>query len=209
MYECIDSNYIITGTQFKSYADGLFVGSSPLGPFQFQKHSPMSSKPTGFAAGAGHGSTFGSAAVVTGQQDCGKACNDHSDCSGGCNFCSGPGGKCEEGLTTGTPVAVLGQMYHIATSSVSVKARFERRLGIYPTLLIDNRLLVDTYLGDYPHELPARAQAQAQATSAQATSAQATSAQAASAQAASAPICPVGGLHYPRQSCSLQMPADQ
>jgi beta-xylosidase len=45
--------YAVPGTQFKSYADGLFVGDSPLGPFTFQAHSPMSSRPVGFAAGAG------------------------------------------------------------------------------------------------------------------------------------------------------------
>ena len=32
------------------------------------------------------------------KQDCGKQCTDHSDCTGGCNFCSGPGGHCEEGV---------------------------------------------------------------------------------------------------------------
>jgi hypothetical protein len=50
--------YAVPGTQYKSYADGLFVGDSPLGPFTFQAHSPMSSRPVGFAAGAGHGSSY-------------------------------------------------------------------------------------------------------------------------------------------------------
>ena len=58
-------------------------------------------------AAHGHGSTLG-------HQDCGKACNDHSDCSGGCSFCSGPGGKCEEGHTAPTveaPDAVPGRAF--------------------------------------------------------------------------------------------------
>ena len=46
------------GTQFKSYADGLYVGDAPTGPFRLVPSSPFSHKPTGFAAGAGHSSTF-------------------------------------------------------------------------------------------------------------------------------------------------------
>ncbi|MBX6379362.1 MAG: family 43 glycosylhydrolase [Thermoflavifilum aggregans] len=45
------------GTEFSGYADGVAVGNSPLGPFQFQS-DPLSYKPGGFARGAGHGSTF-------------------------------------------------------------------------------------------------------------------------------------------------------
>ena len=50
--------YAVPGTQWKSYADGLFTSRGPLGPFAFAKHAPFSHKPTGFAAGAGHSSTF-------------------------------------------------------------------------------------------------------------------------------------------------------
>lgn len=46
------------GTEFKSYADGVYVSDSPLGPFNPQKHNPFAYKPEGFAAGAGHGSLF-------------------------------------------------------------------------------------------------------------------------------------------------------
>jgi xylan 1,4-beta-xylosidase len=46
------------GTEFKSYADGVYVSDHPLGPFEPQKHNPFVSKPEGFAAGAGHGSLF-------------------------------------------------------------------------------------------------------------------------------------------------------
>jgi xylan 1,4-beta-xylosidase len=46
------------GTQFKSYADGVYVSDNPLGPFQLQPHNPFSYKPEGYASGAGHGSSF-------------------------------------------------------------------------------------------------------------------------------------------------------
>ncbi len=50
--------YGAPGTEFSSYADGVVVGDSPLGPFTPQKHNPFSYKPGGFARGAGHGNTF-------------------------------------------------------------------------------------------------------------------------------------------------------
>ncbi len=46
------------GTEFKSYADGIYVSDNPLGPFSLQKHNPFAYKPEGFAAGAGHGGLF-------------------------------------------------------------------------------------------------------------------------------------------------------
>jgi len=46
------------GTEFKSYADGVYVSDNPLGPFTLQPHNPFAYRPDGFAAGAGHGSTF-------------------------------------------------------------------------------------------------------------------------------------------------------
>lgn len=46
------------GTEFKSYSDATYVGDSPLGPFRLQDHNPFAYKPEGFAAAAGHGSTF-------------------------------------------------------------------------------------------------------------------------------------------------------
>ena len=51
-------SYSAPGTQFKSYGDGVYVSSSPLGPFTFAPYSPYSFKPTGFIGGAGHSSTF-------------------------------------------------------------------------------------------------------------------------------------------------------
>ncbi len=50
--------YAGPGTEFKSYADGVYTAASPLGPFTSQPHNPFAYKPEGFAAGAGHGSTF-------------------------------------------------------------------------------------------------------------------------------------------------------
>ncbi len=50
--------YSAPGTEFKTYADGVYVADSPLGPFEYADYSPFSFKPTGFIAGAGHGNTF-------------------------------------------------------------------------------------------------------------------------------------------------------
>jgi beta-xylosidase len=49
--------YGAPGTEFSGYADGVLVGSHPLGPFTPQP-MPFSYKPGGFARGAGHGATF-------------------------------------------------------------------------------------------------------------------------------------------------------
>jgi xylan 1,4-beta-xylosidase len=50
--------YSAPGTEYKSYAEGVLVADSPMGPFAYQPNSPASSKPSGFIAGAGHGSSF-------------------------------------------------------------------------------------------------------------------------------------------------------
>jgi hypothetical protein len=50
--------YSAPGTQFKTYANGMLVADKPMGPFTYQDYSPFAVKPTGFIAGAGHGSTF-------------------------------------------------------------------------------------------------------------------------------------------------------
>ncbi|HTR42204.1 MAG TPA: family 43 glycosylhydrolase [Pseudomonadales bacterium] len=50
--------YAAPGTQFHSYADGIFVGTTPKGPFTYAPYSPFSQKPTGFVTGAGHSGTF-------------------------------------------------------------------------------------------------------------------------------------------------------
>ena len=49
--------YSAPGTQFNVYGDGVYVGKSPLGPFEYAAHNPFCYKPGGFATGAGHGST--------------------------------------------------------------------------------------------------------------------------------------------------------
>ncbi|RCW90329.1 family 43 glycosylhydrolase [Winogradskyella arenosi] len=49
--------YAAPGTQFNVYADGVYVGETPLGPFEYMKNNPMSFKPGGFTNGAGHGIT--------------------------------------------------------------------------------------------------------------------------------------------------------
>ena len=49
--------YAAPGTQFNVYADGVYVGDTPLGPYTYMKNNPMSFKPGGFTNGAGHGIT--------------------------------------------------------------------------------------------------------------------------------------------------------
>ena len=49
--------YAAPGTQFNVYADGVYIGESPLGPFKYMKNNPMCFKPGGFTNGAGHGIT--------------------------------------------------------------------------------------------------------------------------------------------------------
>ena len=49
--------YAAPGTQFNVYGDGVYVGKSPLGPFEYAAHNQFCYKPGGFATGAGHGST--------------------------------------------------------------------------------------------------------------------------------------------------------
>ncbi len=50
--------YAAPGTQYRIYGDGIYVGDSPLGPFEYMENNPMSFKPGGFIGGAGHGHTF-------------------------------------------------------------------------------------------------------------------------------------------------------
>ncbi len=49
--------YGAPGTEFSGYADGVVVGTDPLGGFTPQS-DPLSYKSGGFSRGAGHGSTF-------------------------------------------------------------------------------------------------------------------------------------------------------
>ena len=53
--------YAGPGTEYKSYSDAVYIGDGPLGPFTIQAHNPFAYKPGGFAAAAGHGSTFADA----------------------------------------------------------------------------------------------------------------------------------------------------
>ena len=50
--------YACPGTQYNTYADGVYVSDHPLGPFTPAKNNPYSYKPGGFLPGAGHGSTM-------------------------------------------------------------------------------------------------------------------------------------------------------
>lgn len=50
--------YGAPGTEFNSYANGVFTSVSPLGPFVYASYNPVAYRPGGFAQGAGHGSTF-------------------------------------------------------------------------------------------------------------------------------------------------------
>ena len=49
--------YAAPGTEFNVYADGVYISSSPLGPYRYAPNNPISYKPGGFMNGAGHGST--------------------------------------------------------------------------------------------------------------------------------------------------------
>ena len=50
--------YAAPGTEYDTYGDGLYVGDTPLGPFEHCDYSPFSIKPGGWMTGAGHGDTF-------------------------------------------------------------------------------------------------------------------------------------------------------
>jgi len=50
--------YASPGTEFRTYADGVYTSNSPHGPFTYAPYSPFSFKPTGFITGAGHSATF-------------------------------------------------------------------------------------------------------------------------------------------------------
>lgn len=50
--------YAGPGTEYNAYANGTYVGDSPLGPFRYAEYNPIAYKPGGFVTGAGHGSTF-------------------------------------------------------------------------------------------------------------------------------------------------------
>ena len=98
--------YGAPGTEFKVYADGVYVSDSPLGPFTYQKHNPMSYKPGGFVQGVGHGGTFAD---------------------------------------------LNGNYWHVGTCMLSLKYKFERRIGLYPTAFDqDGVMYALTAFGDYP-----------------------------------------------------------
>jgi len=50
--------YAAIGLEFSSYSHGVYVSDSPMGPFKYSQHNPLSFKTTGYVLGAGHGSTF-------------------------------------------------------------------------------------------------------------------------------------------------------
>jgi hypothetical protein len=50
--------YASPGTTVPGYADGVLVGKSPLGPFEYSNYSPISHKDSGFITSAGHSCPF-------------------------------------------------------------------------------------------------------------------------------------------------------
>lgn len=50
--------YAAIGLEFLSYSQGVYMSDSPMGPFTYSPNNPLAFKTTGFAPGAGHGSTF-------------------------------------------------------------------------------------------------------------------------------------------------------
>lgn len=102
--------YGAPGTEFKVYADGVWVSNSALGPFVYQKHNPFSYKPGGFIMGSGHGGTF---------ED------------------------------------FYGNFWHVSTCMISVKYKFERRIGLYPAGFDNDGVLYSiSSFGDYPTLVP-------------------------------------------------------
>ncbi len=102
--------YGAPGTEFKVYADGVWVSDNALGPFTYQKHNPFAYKPGGFIMGCGHGNSF---------RD---------------NF---------------------GNYWHTGTCMISVKYKFERRIGLYPAGFDKEGVMYTiTSFGDYPTFLP-------------------------------------------------------
>ncbi len=102
--------YSAPGTEFKTYADGIYTATDPLGPYTYASYSPFSFKPTGFITGAGHGSTF----------------------------------KDKD-----------GRYWRVATSVISVKHMFERRLSLYPVGFdADDVIYTNTAFADYPQYFP-------------------------------------------------------
>lgn len=105
--------YGAPGTEFKVYADGVYVADAPLGPYNYQKHNPFCYKPGGFIRGSGHGNTF----------------RDN-----------------------------YGNYWHTGTCMISVKYKFERRIGMYPAGFDKNGIMyANTAFGDYPTTLPLEA----------------------------------------------------
>jgi xylan 1,4-beta-xylosidase len=102
--------YGAPGTEFKVYADGVWVSDKPLGPFKYQEHNPFAYKPGGFIMGCGHGNSF---------KD------------------------------------FYGNYWHTGTCMISVKYKFERRIGLYPAGFDkDGVMYTITSFGDYPTYLP-------------------------------------------------------
>ncbi len=50
--------YAAIGLEFLSYSHGVYVADNIMGPYVYSEHNPLTFKTTGFAPGAGHGSTF-------------------------------------------------------------------------------------------------------------------------------------------------------
>lgn len=50
--------YAAPGSEHNVYATGTYVGTGPLGPFEYAGYNPVAYKPGGFVVGAGHGNTF-------------------------------------------------------------------------------------------------------------------------------------------------------
>ena len=53
--------YACPGTEYPTYSDCVYVSDAPNGDYVYQQHNPYSIVPTGFATGAGHGSTMADA----------------------------------------------------------------------------------------------------------------------------------------------------
>lgn len=50
--------YAAIGLELLTYSHGVYVADNPMGPYTYSKHNPLTYKTTGYAVGAGHGSSF-------------------------------------------------------------------------------------------------------------------------------------------------------
>ena len=91
--------YACPGTQYNTYADGVYVGGSPLGPFTRQAANPFSAVTGGFLTGAGTAAPSPTNTATTGMPPpCASASTMTSSAGWGCS----PPGSTRTGCSSAT-----------------------------------------------------------------------------------------------------------